>query len=94
MPAWLPAGVTQAGLEASGAMLIGTATNDGVLNAAVCAGPRAVAIITQLSVLFGILFVISGNDLWPVIFCHGLYDTIAFVRFANKQSKYSNLENL
>ena len=56
-------------------------------------GPRAVAIIVQLSVLFGGLFVISGYSLWAVILCHGLYDTIAFVRFANKTSKYSNLEN-
>ena len=24
--------------------------------------------------------------------CHGLYDTVAFIRFANKKSKYSNLE--
>jgi membrane protease YdiL (CAAX protease family) len=54
-------------------------------------GPRAVAIIAQLSVLFGILFVVSDYDLWTVILCHGLYDTIAFIRFASKQSKYSNL---
>jgi hypothetical protein len=54
-------------------------------------GPRAMVIVTQLSILFGILFVISGYNLWAVIVCHGLYDTIAFVRFANKRSKYSNL---
>jgi hypothetical protein len=24
--------------------------------------------------------------------CHGLYDTIAFIRFANKKSKYSDLD--
>ncbi len=53
-------------------------------------GPRAAFIITQLSVLFGILFVISGNNLWAVILCHGLYDTIAFIRFANKKSSYSH----
>jgi len=52
-------------------------------------GARAVAIITQLSVLLGILFVLSGYNLWTVILCHGFYDTIAFVRFANKTSKYS-----
>ena len=55
-------------------------------------GPRAVVIITQLSILFGVLFVVSGYNLWAVMICHGLYDTIAFVRFANKQSKYSHLE--
>jgi len=55
-------------------------------------GPRAMVIITQLSILFGILFVVSGYNLWAVILCHGLYDTIAFIRFANKKSKYSNLE--
>ena len=55
-------------------------------------GPRAMVIITQLSVLFGVLFVVSGYNLWAVMLCHGLYDTIAFVRFANKKSKYSNLD--
>jgi len=55
-------------------------------------GPRAMVIITQLSVLFGVLFVISGYNLWAVILCHGLYDTIAFVRFAHKHSKYSDLD--
>jgi len=52
-------------------------------------GLRGAVIITQLSVLFGILFVLSGYNLWAVILCHGLYDTIAFIRFANKKSKYS-----
>ncbi len=55
-------------------------------------GPRAMLIIAQLSILFGVLFVVSGYNLWTVMLCHGLYDTIAFVRFANKKSKYSNLE--
>lgn len=55
-------------------------------------GPRAALIITQLSILFGLLFVLSGANLWSVMFCHGLYDTIAFVRFANRQSKYSKLD--
>ncbi len=55
-------------------------------------GPRAMVIVTQLSVLFGVLFVVSGYDLWAVMLCHGLYDTVAFVRFANKKSKYSNLD--
>jgi len=54
-------------------------------------GPRAAVAITQLSVLFGVLLVLSGHNLWAVMVCHGLYDTIAFVRFANKKSKYSNL---
>jgi len=55
-------------------------------------GPRAMIIIVQLSILFGVLFVVSGHNLWTVMTCHGLYDTVAFVRFANKKSKYSNLE--
>jgi membrane protease YdiL (CAAX protease family) len=55
-------------------------------------GPRAMIIIAQLSVLFGVLFVISGYNLWAVMICHGTYDTVAFVRFANKKSKYSNLD--
>ncbi len=54
-------------------------------------GPRAAFIITQLSVLFGALFVISGYNLWAIMFCHGLYDTVAFIRYANKKSKYSRL---
>jgi hypothetical protein len=52
-------------------------------------GLRAAIIITQLSVLFGLLFVLSGYDLWTVMLCHGLYDTVAFIRFAMRRSKYS-----
>jgi membrane protease YdiL (CAAX protease family) len=55
-------------------------------------GPRAMVIITQLSILFGVLFVISGYNLWAVILCHGFYDTIAFIRFARGTSKYSKLD--
>lgn len=55
-------------------------------------GPRAVLIIMQLSIFFGILFVASGYNLWTVILCHGLYDTIAFIRFANRTSRYANIE--
>lgn len=51
-------------------------------------GLRAVITVTQLSLLFGLLFVVSGYNLWAVILCHGLYDTVAFVRFAKKKSKY------
>jgi hypothetical protein len=47
----------------------------------------------QLSMLFGLLFVLSGHDLWAVILCPGLDDTIAFIRFANKTSKYSRFED-
>jgi membrane protease YdiL (CAAX protease family) len=75
------------------------ATAAGIVAAAVAAwiihlyqGLRAALIIAQLSVLFGVLFVIAGYDLWPVILCHGLYDTIAFIRFANKRSKYADLD--
>lgn len=55
-------------------------------------GPRAAIIITQLSILFGVLFVISGYNLWAVVLCHGMYDTIAFIRFATRKSKYSELD--
>jgi hypothetical protein len=55
-------------------------------------GPRAAVIVTQLSVLFGVLFVVSGYNLWAVILCHGMYDTVAFIRFATGKSKYSNLD--
>jgi uncharacterized protein len=52
-------------------------------------GLRAAVIIAQLSALFGVLFVISEHDLWAVVLCHGFYDTIAFIRFANGKSKYA-----
>jgi len=55
-------------------------------------GLRAVIIVAQLSVLFGVLFVVSRHNLWAVVLCHGLYDTAAFIRFANKTSKYSNID--
>lgn len=55
-------------------------------------GMRAVIIITQLSILFGLLFVLTGSNLWTVILCHGFYDTIAFIRFATKKSKYAKLD--
>lgn len=55
-------------------------------------GSRALLIITQLSILLGVLFVVSGYNLWAVMLCHSLYDTIAFVRFANRKSRYSNLK--
>lgn len=58
-----------------------------------CQGMRAAFIVTQLSVLFGVPFVISGENLWTVVLCHGLYDTVAFIRFANRSSKYSNLDD-
>ncbi len=48
-------------------------------------GPRGAVIVAPLSVLF----VLSGSNLWTVILCHGLYDTVAFVRFARGKSKYS-----
>jgi len=52
-------------------------------------GPRAALVIIQLSVLFGLLFVVSRHNLYTVMVCHGAYDTIAFVRFANRKSRYS-----
>jgi membrane protease YdiL (CAAX protease family) len=52
-------------------------------------GPRAMLIIAQLSVLLGVLFVASGYNLWAVMLCHGLYDTIAFARFARGKSRYA-----
>ena len=55
-------------------------------------GPRAMIIIAQLSVLFGLAFVLAGYNLWAAILCHGFYDTIAFIRFALKKSAYSNLD--
>jgi uncharacterized protein len=54
-------------------------------------GLRAAIIVTQLSVLFGLLFVVSGYNLWAVVLCHGMYDTIAFIRFAQRKSRYSKL---
>jgi membrane protease YdiL (CAAX protease family) len=72
---------------AAGIAVCGAALGAGVFH--LYQGPRAMLIITQLSVLLGVLFVVSGYNLWAVMVCHGLYDTIAFVRFANRQSSYS-----
>jgi len=55
-------------------------------------GLRAAIIVTQLSILFGLLFVLTRYNLWAVILCHGLFDTIAFVRFAKRKSRYSKFE--
>jgi membrane protease YdiL (CAAX protease family) len=55
-------------------------------------GLRAAFIVAQLSVLFGVLFVISRENLWTVVLCHGCYDTVAFIRFAKRSSKYSKLD--
>jgi membrane protease YdiL (CAAX protease family) len=73
---------------AAGVALCVAATGAGLMH--LYQGPRAAVIIAQLSALFGLLFLVSGQDLWAVILCHGLYDTIAFVRFANRTSKYSD----
>jgi membrane protease YdiL (CAAX protease family) len=79
------------GFPAAAAIAVGVAAlGAGVLHG--YQGPRAVAIVAQLSVLFGVLFVASGHNLLAVILCHGLYDTIAFVRFARKKSSYSHLD--
>ena len=73
---------------ASAAVAIGiAAAGAGIIH--LYQGPRAVVIIVQLSALFGLLFVVSGHNLWTVILCHGLYDTVAFVRFAIGKSRYA-----
>ncbi|MGO9606883.1 MAG: lysostaphin resistance A-like protein [Candidatus Binataceae bacterium] len=82
--AWLAAPM------ANGVAVCAAAAGAGVIH--LYQGLRAAIIIMQLSVLFGVLFVLSGYNLWAVILCHGLYDTIAFVRFANKKSSYSRLD--
>lgn len=69
--------------------ICGAALGAGILH--LYQGLRAALIITQLSVLFGVLFVASGRNLWAVILCHGLYDTVAFIRFAGGKSKYSRV---
>ncbi len=75
---------------AAGLAILLAAAGAGVMHS--YQGPRAMVIIAQLSVLFGILFVVSGYNLWAVMICHGLYDTIAFVRFALRKSRYSNIQ--
>jgi membrane protease YdiL (CAAX protease family) len=93
-------GIVQQWLEQNLAAILPrpAATAVAVLVAAIGAGVlhlyqglRAAVIITQLSVLFGVLFVLSGGNLWSVFLCHGVYDTVAFIRFANKRSRYSQL---
>jgi hypothetical protein len=45
-------------------------------------------IIMQLSVLFGVLFVVSGHNICAAILCHGSCAAIAFVRLASGKSRY------
>jgi membrane protease YdiL (CAAX protease family) len=52
-------------------------------------GKRAMLVIFQLSVLFGALMVFDRHNLWAVMICHGLYDTVAFIRYANGTSRYA-----
>ncbi|MDQ0466064.1 membrane protease YdiL (CAAX protease family) [Caulobacter ginsengisoli] len=75
------------GPAANGLAIVVAALGAGVIH--LYQGPRAALIIVQLSMLFGLLFVLSGYNLWSVIVCHGLYDTVAFIRFAMGKSKYS-----
>ena len=49
----------------------------------------AALIVALLSALFSILYTVAHYSLWAVMLCHGLYDTVAFVRFATGKSKYS-----
>jgi len=76
-------------IAAVGAIIV-AALGAGILH--LYQGLRAAIIIAQLSILFGVLFVISGHNLWSVILCHGFYDTIAFIRFARGTSRYSQLD--
>lgn len=80
------------GPAASAAAIVVAAVGAGVAH--LYQGPRAAAIVTQLSVLLGVVFVLSGHNLWAVMLCHGLYDTLAFVRFALGKSKYSKLDGV
>lgn len=77
------------GPAAAGVAICSAALGAGIIH--LYQGRRAVVIVTQLSVLFGVLFVIDGYNLWAVMLCHGMYDTVAFIRFAKKKSKYSRL---
>ncbi len=52
-------------------------------------GLRATLIVLQLSTLLGVLMIVGGHNLWTVIICHGLYDTVAFVRFASGKSRFA-----
>lgn len=84
---WLSAGLP-ASWAAASAVLV-AAVGAGLAHS--YQGKRAMLITGQLSILLGALFVLSGFNLWAAILCHGLYDTIAFIRFARKQSRYSHL---
>jgi membrane protease YdiL (CAAX protease family) len=79
--AWLPVPL------AAGIAILAAALGAGAMH--LYQGPRAMLIIAQLSVIYGILFVFSGYNLWAMMLCHGLYDTIAFVRFARGTSRYA-----
>jgi membrane protease YdiL (CAAX protease family) len=42
-------------------------------------GTRAALTALQLSTLLGVLYVLSGYDLWAAVLCHGVYDAVMFL---------------
>lgn len=50
-------------------------------------GRRGALVVVQVSVLFGVLYAISGRNLYAVVLCHGLYDTVALRRVAVAASR-------
>jgi len=72
---------------AAAVAVVAAALGAGVLH--LYQGPRAVLVVVQLSAPLGVLMVVSGHNLWTVVICHGLYDTVAFIRFANRTSRYA-----
>lgn len=79
---WLPAWA--AVILAIGVSAVGT----GIVH--LYRGVREVFIVTQLSALLGIFYVISGYNLWAVILCHGLYETTVLARLIMQQLKSSD----
>lgn len=75
---------------ATAAAVVGAAAGAAVIH--LYQGRRAVLVVGQLSVLFGTLMVISGHNLWTVMICHGLYDTVAFIRYARGTSRYATAD--
>lgn len=82
---WLAPGI---GLSAAAGFAILVAAGIGGLGH-LYQGRKAALIITQLSCLFGLLFVLTDFNLWAVILAHGFYDTVAFIRYARGTSRYS-----
>jgi hypothetical protein len=50
---------------------------------------RTIIVTIQRALMLGLLFVLSGYNLWAVILCRGVYDVIALIGLARGSAQYS-----